>query len=112
MGTLYIGLDVHKASIAVSLAEDGRDGAVRFLGEIPNTPTDVSKLAKRLGKDGERLEFCYEAGCLRLGNLSPAGRARARLHGGGADADPEQTGRPSEDKPARRPETGGASPVG
>jgi hypothetical protein len=27
MGTLYIGLDVHKLSIAVSIAEEGRDGA-------------------------------------------------------------------------------------
>jgi transposase len=62
MGTLYIGLDVHKIAIAVSIAEEGREGAVRFLGEIPNTPTDVAKLAKRLAKDGSRLEFCYEAG--------------------------------------------------
>ena len=62
MGTLYIGLDVHKVAIAVSIAEEGREGAVRFLGEIPNTPTDVAKLAKRLAKDGSRLEFCYEAG--------------------------------------------------
>jgi len=58
MGTLYIGLDVHKASIA----EGGRDGAVRFLGESPSTPTDVGKLTRRLAKDGSRLEFCYEAG--------------------------------------------------
>ena len=54
MGTLYIGLDVHKLSIAVSTAEDGRDGAVRFLGEIRNTPTDVAKLAKRLARDGSQ----------------------------------------------------------
>jgi transposase len=67
MGTLYIGLDVHKATIAVSLAEEGRDGAVRFLGEIPNAPTDVAKLAKRLAKDGGSLEFCYEAGCCGYG---------------------------------------------
>jgi hypothetical protein len=37
--------------------------AVRFLGEIPNTPTELAKLAKRLGKDSERSEFCYQAGC-------------------------------------------------
>jgi len=67
MGTLYIGLDVHKVSISVSIAEDGRDGAVRFLGEVPNTPTDVAKLAKRLAKDGAQLEFCYEAGCCGYG---------------------------------------------
>lgn len=60
--TIYIGLDVHKASISVSVAEDGRDGPVRFLGPIPNTPPDVAKLAHRLAKDDWRLEFCYEAG--------------------------------------------------
>lgn len=42
---LYVGLDVHKASISVTVAEEGRDGAVRFIGAIPNTPTDIAKLA-------------------------------------------------------------------
>jgi transposase len=65
--TLYVGLDVHKASISVSAAEDGRDGLVRYIGPIPNTPTDVAKMAKRLAKDGQRLEFCYEAGCCGYG---------------------------------------------
>jgi transposase len=59
---IYIGLDVHKLSISVTAAEDGRDGAIRFIGTIPNTPTDILKIAKRLSKDGHRLEFCYEAG--------------------------------------------------
>jgi hypothetical protein len=58
----YVGLDVHKASISISVAEDGRDGAVRFIGTIPNTPGDVLKLVRRLAKDIQRLEFCYEAG--------------------------------------------------
>jgi transposase len=60
--TLYVGLDVHKASISVSVAEEERGGEVRFIGAVPNTPTDVSKVAKRLSNDGHRLEFCYEAG--------------------------------------------------
>lgn len=59
---LYVGLDVHKISISITVAEDGRDGAVRFIGAIPNTPSDIAKLAKRLSKEGNRLEFCYEAG--------------------------------------------------
>jgi transposase len=61
--TLYIGLDVHKASISVTTAEEGRDGEVRFIGTIPNTPTDIAKLA-RLANEGPRLALCYEAsGC-------------------------------------------------
>lgn len=57
----FIGLDVHKETISVSIAEDGRDGAVRFIGVIPNTPDEVAKMAKRLSRHGE-LDFCYEVG--------------------------------------------------
>jgi transposase len=54
-------LDVHKETIAVSVAEaDG--GEVRYMGEIPNTPDAVVKLVKRLRKEGAKLSFCYEAG--------------------------------------------------
>ena len=57
----YVGLDVHKETIAVSVAEaDG--GEVRYLGEIPNTPDAVVKLVRRLRKEGAKLSFCYEAG--------------------------------------------------
>ena len=57
----FVGLDVHKASISVRVAEDGRNGEVRFLGAIPNTPDEIAKLAKRLSRHGA-LDFCYEAG--------------------------------------------------
>jgi len=57
----YVGLDVHKETIAVSVAEaDG--GEVRFLGEVPNTADSLVKLVKRLRKEGAKLSFCYEAG--------------------------------------------------
>jgi len=57
----YVGLDVHKETIAVSVADpDG--GEVRYLGEVPNTADSVVKLVKRLRKEGMRLSFCYEAG--------------------------------------------------
>jgi transposase len=59
----FVGMDVHKETISISVAEDGRDGSVRFLGVIPNATDDVAKMAKRLSKHGE-LDFCYEAsGC-------------------------------------------------
>ena len=46
----FVVLDVHNASISVSLAEDGRNGEFRFLGAIPNTPDEGAKLAKRLSR--------------------------------------------------------------
>jgi transposase len=58
----FIGLDVHKNTIAGAIA-DGSSQEVRFYGEIANTPETVAQLAKRLGKDGGELHFCYEAGC-------------------------------------------------
>ena len=32
----FIGLDTHKETIAVAIAEDGRDGEVRYYGQIAN----------------------------------------------------------------------------
>ena len=56
----YIGLDVHKERIAVAAADGGR-GAPRYWGEIDNSAEAVGRLLERLGRNGERLRFCYEA---------------------------------------------------
>ena len=58
---IYIGLDVHKSTIAVAIAKAGRDEA-RFYGDIDNTPAAMRKLLKRLSANGETLHLCYEAG--------------------------------------------------
>jgi transposase len=57
----HVGLDVHKATIAVSTA-DRNGGEVRFFGEIVNTREAVSKMVTQLSKSGATLSFCYEAG--------------------------------------------------
>jgi len=57
----YIGLDVHKETIAVSVAE-ANGGELRYLGEIANTPEALDKQVKQLRKGGADLSFCYEAG--------------------------------------------------
>ena len=59
-GRKYVGLDVHKATIAVAVADEGR-GEVRSYGTIRNTPEAVAKLVKQVGP-AERLVCCYEAG--------------------------------------------------
>jgi len=59
----YIGLDVHKETIAVAVARVGR-AAPESRGEIANKPKTVANLVERLNQefDGEVLLFCYEAG--------------------------------------------------
>ncbi len=57
----YVGLDTHKDTIAVSVADAGGGGA-RYFGEVANKPAAIRKLMKRLSPEGEVVSYCYEAG--------------------------------------------------
>lgn len=58
--TLFVGMDVHKASISISVLErDGR--GARPTITIPNDPKEIRRVFGRLKKDGE-VRACYEAG--------------------------------------------------
>lgn len=58
----FIGIDTAKARNAVALAEGGRNGEVRYLGEFDNTSDGVAKLIRKLASRYETLHVCYEAG--------------------------------------------------
>ena len=58
----FVGFDTSKLRNAVAIAEGGRDGEVRFFGEIDNTVEATAKLVRKLAGKYERLTFCYEAG--------------------------------------------------
>jgi hypothetical protein len=48
MGNItFVGLDVHKATIAVSVAEGGRDGEVRQLGRETEAKAAAEEYLKR-----------------------------------------------------------------
>lgn len=62
--TLYLGLDVHKDSITIAIAQSGRNGEIRLFGNISN---DLGRLQKALirireAHPGAHLEVAYEAG--------------------------------------------------
>src|SRR6476620_3384956 len=72
----YVGLDVHKDTVAVALAAAGKRGEVREYGTIANTPAALKAVAGKLAKSGATLHFCYEAGPCGYGiqrQLSAAG---------------------------------------
>ena len=74
----YVGLDVHKETIAVSVADGERRNEVREHGKIANTPTALKALVAKLSRNGSELWFCYEAGPCGYGiqrQLSAAGHA-------------------------------------
>ena len=61
--TRFIGMDVHKETIAVAVTAAGDSGKATGYGIIANTPEALEKLVKRLRQaGGGPLMFCYEAG--------------------------------------------------
>lgn len=73
----YVGLDTHKETIAVGVA-DGAGGKARYFGEIANTPAAIDKLLRRFSPDGEVVSYCYEAGPCGYGlyrQITAAGHA-------------------------------------
>src|SRR5260370_5959907 len=58
----FVAFDTSKLRNAVAIADSGRTGEIRFLGELENTATATAKLVRKLAGKYERLTFCYEAG--------------------------------------------------
>lgn len=57
----YVGLDVHKDSIVMAVAEEGRSDA-REIGRLASDWQTLHKQLKRLARGGYALSVCYEAG--------------------------------------------------
>ena len=59
---VFVTFDVAKKKHAVAIAEGGRTGEVRFLGDVENSPLPIERTIKRLAGRYDRLHICFEAG--------------------------------------------------
>ena len=60
--TLFIGLDVHKDSIAVAYVPQDHGAEVTFLGSVGTRHADIDKLIRKMQSKAQHLIFVYEAG--------------------------------------------------
>ena len=58
----YVGLDVHKETIAIAIADPERGGEIRFWGNINNDPLSIRRFFAKTGKKYPNMLSCYEAG--------------------------------------------------
>lgn len=59
---VYVAFDTAKLKHAVAVAEGGRAGEIRFVGEVENRPSTIERLIKKLGRRYKKLQVCFEAG--------------------------------------------------
>jgi transposase len=59
---LYVGLDVHKMSMDVAIAEAGPGAELRFYGRIAGELAALDRVTRKLKAQGAELRFAYEAG--------------------------------------------------
>ena len=58
----FIGIDVAKLRNAVAIADAGRDGEVRFFGEVDASDSGMRHVIQRISAKFDHAHFCYEAG--------------------------------------------------
>ena len=58
----FIGLDVHKKTITIAIADQGREHKPRSYGAISNDLGALDKFCRKMVSTASRLYFVYEAG--------------------------------------------------
>ncbi|MCG7509367.1 hypothetical protein [Mesorhizobium retamae] len=50
ISTKYLGLDVHRDTISIAVADEGRDREIRFFGTIANDGDALLRASVNIGK--------------------------------------------------------------
>lgn len=56
---VYVAFDTAKLKHAVAIADGGRQGEIRFLGEIANQPAAIERLIRKLAGRYSHLQACF-----------------------------------------------------
>ena len=97
----YVGIDTSKLRNAVAVAEEGRGGDIRYLGEIDTTEAATRKLVTKLAAKYRQLTFCYEAGPTGYGLYRLIRKLGHECIVAAPSLIPEETWRSGEDEPTR-----------
>lgn len=62
IGVAFVAIDVAKLRNAVAIADAGREGEVRFFGEVEASDEGMRRVVQRISAKFDRVHFCYEAG--------------------------------------------------
>ena len=95
----FVAFDSAKDKHAVAIADDGRDGEVRYLGEIDNSPDAVRKLVAKLKSAISAPAFLLRGWTDGIWVASTTDRARPPLRCHCANDDSEALGRSGQDQP-------------
>jgi hypothetical protein len=106
----YVGLDVHKPAMYVAVAESGRKGELRQVGVFENRPEILCKMADKARQGRPSAQLLLRSWSLRIWASPFADRSRAQLCRRGALADPNEVGRPGQDRSPRSDAAGKAAP--
>ena len=98
--TLYVGMDVQKASIAVASMAQDHGAEVVSLGTVGTRQGDIDKLIRQLQSKSPPLCLCLRRRSLRLLAVALPEEKRRRLLGCRSLLDAHKGGRSRQDRPA------------
>jgi transposase len=58
----YVGIDVAKLRNAIAIADAGREGGIRYFGEVFASDVSMRRAIQRLAPKFDQIHFCCEAG--------------------------------------------------
>ena len=94
--TLFIGMDVHKDSIAVAYVAQDHGAEVTYLGTVGTRQYDIDNLVRKMQSKAKHLVFVYEADPCGSWLYRYPHQKRLPLLRGGAVADSEKVRRPGQ----------------